>query len=120
MKTICLSILFFLTATFSLEAVSIQLHNETQYPLKAVVLAADGSNLGVVAVAPQKKIRWNSSKEGNLPQRPSFSITPMTVQWFCPDDKVFCISDHVTPGSLVRTSQGIGEKVCNPKKEESP
>ena len=84
-----LCVLCFLLATFSLEAASLQLQNETHYTLRAVVLGADGSHLGETQVLPQKTIRWYSSKQDTPAQGPSKSITPMTIQWFCEDDEVF-------------------------------
>ena len=115
-----LCVLCFLLATFSLEAASLQLQNETHYTLRAVVLGADGSHLGETQVLPQKTIRWYSSKQDTPAQGPSKSITPMTIQWFCEDDEVFCVSEGATSGSLIRTSQGAGKKVCNPKKQDVP
>jgi hypothetical protein len=115
-----LSALFFLMATLSLEAASLQLQNETHYTLRAVVLGADGSHLGETTVLPQKTVRWYSSKQKTPAQGPSRSITPMTIQWFCEDDEVFCVSENATSGSLVQTSQCVGKKVCKPKKQDAP
>ncbi len=101
----------------SLEAASLQLQNETHHPLRAVILGADGSRLGEVVVQAQKTIRWNSTPIDTPPQGPSKSITPMTVQWFCEDGEVYCVSSDATGGALIRTSLCDGKKVCKEKKE---
>ncbi len=119
-KQISLGVLFFLAVAFSLEAASLQLQNETHYTLRAVVLGADGSHLGEATILPQKTIRWYSSNQDTPAQGPSRSITPMTIQWFCEDDEVFCVSEGAQSGSLIRTSLCDGKKVCKPKKQDSP
>ena len=139
----CICFLSSLIGTFFLEAASLRLQNETNYPLRAMILGADGSLLGDVSLSPQEMVTWNDSvgaregamkkspagfqrkgqsdseiDKGNIPlQGPSKSITPLTVHWICADGENFCVSEHLTSGSLARTSQCVGPKVCKSKKE---
>lgn len=139
----CISFLFCCIGMFFLEATSLRLHNETNYSLRATVLGADGSLLADLSLSPQEMVTWNDSmgsregamknspagfqrksqsdskidKEGVPLQGPSRSITPMTVHWYCNDGENFCVSEHLTSGSLARTSQCVGQKVCKVKKE---
>jgi hypothetical protein len=115
---ICLGFLSFLSAAFSLEAVSLRLENETTQPLTARIFAADGTVLGEELVPARQMIQWSEGRNraGYPAQGPSTSIVPLKVYWYCESGEVFCMSTDEASGARVRTSACSGTKHCTEKK----
>ena len=109
----------FLMGTCFLQATSLRLQNETHHSLQATVRGADGSILGEVMVEPQETVVWSDEATARSFRPPSKSMSPFSVYWSCADGETYCISDHATAGALIKTSQCVGKKACNPPKKES-
>jgi hypothetical protein len=104
---------------FSLFSSSLRLENDAHYPLKATIQAANGCLMGELIVSPQEVRIWDDSQ--GIPkhvQNPGKSITPLTVNWYCMEGTLFSTSDNVCTGALVKAKGGVGNKTCDPKKEE--
>lgn len=118
------AIIGFLLVSPMLQAASIRLQNDSICPLKAVIHGADGTVLNEVVVKPQGSTTWSDStnplQKNNSPkQGPTRSRTPFIVSWYCLDGEIFCISDNVSTGALVRTGNGVGKKSCSSSKQET-
>jgi hypothetical protein len=108
-------LLFFLCYAAFVQAGSLRLQNESVCPLKAIIQGADGTVLSEMLVGPQEIVSWNDSKG----KSPSKSQTPYQVYWYCLDGESFCVCEHVSTGSFVKTGYGVGRKSCNSSKKET-
>lgn len=113
-------ILFLLAFCPAAFAGTVRLVNDTAYKLKAVIRAADGTELGTIDVPSQQTMSWNSygGSVGNI-QYNDVSQTPYTVLWYCSDGNPFSVCTGVSTGSTVTASSCGGTKSCKqPKKSQ--
>src|SRR3972149_2099669 len=107
--------LFFSLFLFCASAVfagTVNLYNDTTWPLTAEVLAADGSLLGKEQVDPRKTVTWSGGWSGG-----EVSQTPYTVRWLCLEGgQEFSTCYSVSPGSTVSATLCEGGKQCPVKK----
>lgn len=121
---------------FFLQAATVRLMNDSQFLLTAVIYAADGTELGSTVVPPEQTSTWSDEeysddssgdqfKHFGTPslseQDASYSQTPYTVIWSCPDGTQFSTCQDVATGATV-TAQGCGgSHYCKkPKKNDQP
>ncbi len=99
---------------------TVRLVNDTAYPLRAVIRAADGTELGKLDVPAQQTMSWNSywGGVGNI-QYNDVSQTPYTVLWFCPEGDPFSACTGVSTGSTVTASSCDGTKSCKERQKKS-
>jgi len=118
-----MNVLFFgalLSIPLFLHAGTVRLMNDSQFPLTAVIYAADGTQLGETVVSPEQTMDWSTeefSTEGDQfqhfgtpsleEQDATYSQTPYTVTWSCSDGTQFSICQDVATGATV-TAQGCG------------
>jgi hypothetical protein len=87
--------------------------NDSAYKLKAVIRAADGTELGNIDVPAQQTMSWNSywGGVGNI-QYNDVSQTPYTVLWYCIAGAPYSVCTGVSSGSTVTASSCDGTKSC--------
>lgn len=105
---------FSLFSSFPLFCGSITLLNDSPFALQASIIAADGSNRGVVSVPPQQTVSWEDTKAGNA----VWSLTPYMVIWECQGGENFGISSGVSPGATVSALSSSGARYCKPQKDQ--
>ena len=113
-------ILLFLMGSYGFCA-SLLLINDSFYPLTAEVRAANGEVLGAFPIGPGEKQNFMvdlSRTHLKNPGSPSNSITPYSVVWKCSYKGIFSVNSNISPGALVRASNGDGGKYCESKPEE--
>jgi hypothetical protein len=99
---------------------TVRLVNDTSYKLRAVIRAADGTELGSLDVPSQQTMSWNSywGGVGNI-QYNNISQTPYTVLWYCSDGNPFSVCTGVSTGSTVTASSCDGTKSCKQPNKKS-
>jgi hypothetical protein len=116
-------LLVFLACCSTAFAGTVRLVNDTAFKLRAVVRAADGTEIGAVDVSPQQTMSWNNywGGVGNI-QYYDASQTPYTIIWFCNleggDPSPFSICSGVSSGSTVVAGQCDGTRACQPPKKK--
>jgi hypothetical protein len=103
---------------------SVFLLNDSSHNLTAIVQSANGTFLGKVTIQPGQQNNFTadfSAENLSLPGNPDTSLTPYTVTWQCSYKGVYSISNNVSPGGLVRATEGFGDKFCQekPKKDDN-
>ena len=97
----------------SLFADSINLFNDSQYTLKAIIYDANGTLMGEFILNARDASEWSNnqnfgSEMSNAPQ------TPYTVNWVCMSGGGYGSCNNVAAGSTV-TAQGCGgTQECGP------
>ena len=107
----------------ALFAYTLTLINDSPFELTAIVQAATGQHLGQELLQPGEKNKWSTDIENTNVEEiydSNVSLTPFTVTWKCSYKGYYSISNDVSPGSILRASQGSGSKASTPKpkKEE--
>jgi hypothetical protein len=117
-------LLIFLAFCSTAWAGTVRLVNDSAVKLKAVIRAADGTELGTVDVNPQQTMSWNNywGGVGNI-QYNDVSQTPYTVVWFCnlseENQTPYSVCQGVSSGATVTASSGDGTRACQqPKKKQ--
>lgn len=106
-------LLFLLLLSISAFAGTVRLVNDSHYKLKAVIRAADGTELGNIDVPPQQTMSWNNywGGVGNI-QYNDVSQTPYTVLWYCMAGDPYSVCTGVSSGSTITASSCDGTKSC--------
>ncbi len=100
---------------------SVTLINDSQYPLKAFVQAANGSYIGQEVLKPGVTNEWTNDYEFSPEEEdPSSSQTPYSVSWTCMDGNEFSSLSNVPEGGMVTAMQGVGPRVCSGSKKNQP
>lgn len=89
---------------------SVNLFNNTDYKLKAVVFSADATVLDEVILDAKDASTW-ADDFYQFGYDPSATRTPYTVQWYCMGGQSFGVCENVASGSIVLAqscSQGQG------------
>lgn len=100
-------IVFCMFCTCSLFANSIQLFNDSEYTLKAVIYNAGGTILGEFVLNPRDASEWSDNDQNFGTESQDASQSPYTVNWLCMSGSPWGSCDNVAAGSLV-TAQGCG------------
>ncbi len=79
---------------------SVNLFNNTDNPLKAVIIAADGTVLDEVILNARDASTWSDDYQ-QFGSGPTTSQTPYTVNWYCMGGKSFGTCTNVAAGSIV-------------------
>jgi hypothetical protein len=90
---------------------SVNLFNNTDYKLKAVILAADGAVLDEVILNSRDASTW-ADDFYQFGYNPSSSTTPYTVEWYCMGGQPFGVCDDVSAGSVVLAQNCSGSQEC--------
>lgn len=121
---VCFGLLAFCQSGFS----GVYLYNNTSFPLKAKVIAANGITMGEKSIEPQATA-YAEDQLGEAdpiadPSNSSFhnyknSLTPYQVIWYCSGDgeSVYGTCTTVSSGATVMATTCAGPQVCNPPKE---
>ena len=116
-RCLALFVVFF-SAAF---AGSVTLTNDSQYPLKAFVQAANGSYIGQEVLNPGDTKEWTNDYEFSPEEEdPTSSQTPYSVSWTCMDGNAFSSLSDVPEGGMVTAMQGVGPRVCSASKKNQP
>ena len=117
---------FFLTQSlFS----AVYLYNDTPFPLKAQVVAANGVELGIKLLQPQELSYLEDQIGTSNPvgkrdpktfQNYKNSLTPYQVFWYCAkgDGSLYAMCTNVGAGATVMATTCSGPCYCKPPKEE--
>ncbi len=121
-----------LCSFFSAESYcSLFMVNDVPFQMKAVVMGANGENLGEMVLSPQESKYFedelgqsnpNPSHPGPPTTNSALSITPYTVYWYCMDGTSFSHCEGVAAGALVTPGTCPGSHYCKPPKpkEQTP
>ncbi len=111
MKVIFALLLFSFTTLF---AGSVRIMNDSPFPLRAEVIAADGSSGGKLLINSQQQVTWQDSYSGaNV-----WSQTPYTVIFTCKDGKQFGVLSGVQQGATISALSSSGDRYCQPEKKK--
>jgi hypothetical protein len=113
MKTI-LSAFFSFFILPILYAASINIYNDSPFPLTAKIISADGQNLGTLKIAPQQQQTWHDHSGGT----PTWSQTPYTVIFTCPNGKQYGVYRNVQQGATISAQSATGDLFCEPEKKD--
>ncbi len=92
---------------------AVTIYNDSAFPLTATILDATGQIKGKVTVAPQHQMKWQDSQQNIT----TFSETPFTVIFTCPDGTEFGVASGVPQSSFVSANSSSGRHYCKPKKQ---
>lgn len=109
-KKICVAA-FCLCALSSAWANSVNLFNNTDYKLRAVVLAADGTVLDEVILNSRDASTW-ADDFYQFGYNPASANTPYTVNWYCMNGQPFAACTDVSAGSVVLAQNCTGAQEC--------
>ena len=108
-------IVFFLTLTLCMQidgfCNSVNLFNNTDFKLKAVLIAADGTILDEVFLDSRDASTW-ADDFYQFGSSPSSSRTPYVVNWYCMGGQPFGTCTDVSAGSIVLAQNCNGEQSC--------
>ncbi|MCK4934910.1 MAG: hypothetical protein KAR79_04925 [Simkaniaceae bacterium] len=105
----------FLLLSSAVFASSVHIQNDSPFKLTAIILSADGKNLGEVTINPQNKMTWHDSYSGTS----QYSETPYTVIFRCPEGAEYGIWTEVPPGGIATAQGSSGPRICRiPKKQK--
>jgi hypothetical protein len=90
---------------------SVNLFNNTDYKLKAVLIAGDGTILEEVILNARDASTW-ADDLNQFGYNPATSMTPYTVEWYCMKGQPFGVCKDVSPGSIVLAQNCSGEQEC--------
>lgn len=102
----------FICLTISSFAASVRLYNDSNYPLRAVVHAADGGKLGEVLVEPGQLMVWYDSSDLLTYHVPGKSSTPFTILWYCTEGTPYSVSPQVANAGMVTAQTSQGNRQC--------
>ena len=91
---------------------SVNLFNNTDYKLKAVIISADGIVLDEVILDSRDASTWADDfyQFGSSPSR---AKTPYVVNWYCMGGKSFGTCTDVSAGSIVLAQNCSGSNECS-------
>jgi hypothetical protein len=95
---------------------SVNLFNNTDFRLKAVVISADGTVLDEVILNSRDASTW-ADDFYQFGSDPKMSRTPYTVNWYCMSGKPFGTCTDVASGSVV-LAQNCGSRECPEDSDE--
>ncbi len=104
----------------SLFSASLFLINDSKWQLTALIEAADGTKLDTVVLEKGKKIRWNTelyNSKAKVPQVTTYSLTPFTVTWLCPNKGTYSVCTAISSGATVSAHSGFGNFRCTTEEE---
>jgi hypothetical protein len=117
MKKQILIILFFFLQT-ALWANSVNLFNNSQMQLRAVILSADGQLLDEVVLNSRDASTWADDLY-QFGYNPASTHAPYTVNWYCMGGKLFGTCKNVASGSIVLAQNcTLGSSECPGEDEE--
>ncbi len=105
---------------------SVFLYNNTDFRMTAVVVAANGKQMGQKTVMPEQTgyvedyigqsdpVGKSQTPEGNS----TYSLTPYTVFWYCESGALYSTCEGVAAGALAAPNFGQGPMYC--PKEQQP
>ncbi len=103
----------FTLACATVFAGSVKLVNDSQYKLRAIIRAADGSYLGETIINAGSFSAWTDSYgPAGQYKHDSRSQTPYTVMWSCIDGGSFSTSSGVPTGGMSTALGGDGPRTC--------
>lgn len=112
-----LFLIFFLLQT-ALWANSVNLFNNTQMQLRAVILSADGILLDEVILNSRDASTWADDLY-QFGYNSASTHAPYTVQWYCMGGKLFGTCKNVASGSIVLAQNcSLGSSDCEGEDEE--
>lgn len=101
---------FLLLIPSVLLGVTINIINDSPYPLEARIYSAQDEILGTSTIYPNgHSYRWMDSYHGAT----DWSEGPFTIRFFCPAGEEFGRIYHVTDGMTVRSQGALGSRRCS-------
>lgn len=105
---------------------SLYLQNDSPFILRAVVIAANGVNMGEKILQPNATAYIEDELGGSDPVGPqsqqfenySTSLTPYTVFWYCNDGTLYSNCENIPAGGLASANGCQGNKYCKPPKQK--
>ena len=101
-------LLLLLAYQIPLHALSVQLSNDTPYPLTASIVDAKGHEIATHPIEPHTLSRWQEQDSGY--QEASHAKTPLKVRLHRKNGELYSTWYIVHSGSLVEASKGEGAK----------
>ena len=97
-------------------ATTITLMNNSTYTLKAVVFAADGTNVGEFTLLPQEATEWSNEYENFGLEESNAQQEPYSVNWYCQSGSPYGTCSVVSAGAFVtaQSCEGVQECQKNP------
>ena len=92
--------------TGSVCADSVNLFNDTQYTLKAIIYDASGTVMGQFILNPRDASEWSNNDNFGA-EMSTASQSPYMVNWICMGGAAYGSCNNVAAGSLV-AAQGCG------------
>ena len=123
------SLLITASCLYSSAQASVFLFNDSPYKLKAVVVAANGSNMGEKVLESQATTYFEDTlgqsnptsmeQQAQPPMSTSqYPIVPYTVYWYCMNGTPFATCSNIAAGALANPSAGVGQKYCKPAEQQ--
>lgn len=106
---------FFLGVMLSWQCVgfanSVNLFNDSPVRLRAVVMGADGSQLGEFILNPRDATQWSDDDDLGVVSSDASQV-PYTVYWYCMGGASFGVCENVSAGAVVTAQSCGGNQEC--------
>lgn len=91
-------------------------YNDSTYMLTANIISGSGENLGSMTIKPGSRNQWLDNFLGT----PTYSYTPYTVVFTCPNGDSYGVQTMIPSGATVTAQGSNGNHYCKapPKKFE--
>lgn len=110
------ALILFLIVGAYLNAATINLINDSNYQLRAVIRGPEGHVLGEIVIAAKQASYWsnNYGRSGQV-HEPDYLHTPYSVTWFCMGGDEFSACGAISQGSntYVYAMRCQGKWTCN-------
>ncbi len=91
---------------------SLALVNDSNFTLRAVILGADGTQLGEFVLNPRDATDWSDDYLEFGAESTDSSQLPFTVNWYCMAGAPFGVCNQVGTGSVVTALSCGGVQEC--------
>lgn len=106
MKKYALLLVFLFNISYLL-ATSFTIFNDSAYTLHVQIFDASGTMKGKMQIAKRHMSVWHDHD-----YNATWSLSPYSVTFICPNNQVYGVYSNVSPGSLISASESSGPKYC--------
>ena len=97
---------------------SVNLFNDSPTALRAVICAADGSQLGEFVLNSRDATEWSDDYENAGVESSSASQVPYTVYWYCMGGAAYGTCNDVSAGAVVTAQSCQGAQECSQSSQQ--
>lgn len=101
----------------SVFANSVNLFNDSPMTLRAVIMGADGSELGEFVLNPRDATQWSDDEDLGVVSSDASQV-PYTVYWYCMGGAAYGVCEDVSAGAVVTAQSCGGNQECPSSNEE--